>query len=512
MISVPFIKRLGCAVLAVIISASTLTITTSADQAYDGYNYDWWEDAIPSQNGYVVDKVVSGIDLGVESLDEPSDLFVDNKTGDMYIVDSKNNRIVVTEETFDKTKVKVIQELKYSSEWSESDSIIKKTTLNKPTGVFVTYDMDNRKLIYIADASNNRVVACYEDGTIWMEYTRPSETVYDSEVTFEPKKVIVDSALNVYVCIKSITDGAVVFEKEGSFTTYYGANRVEQTLEVIQMKFWKMIFTKEQIEKMFRNVAVEFSNFDIDDEGFIYTVTELKSADTDVLKKLNPAGTNIFVNLGYDGYVYGDMYDRYYQNENYTSSIVDVEIDADGKILLLDFTTGRVFEYDEECYLLFIFGGRGTQKGLFTSPNAVETYKDKVYVIDGRKCSLTVFKRTEFGDTVHSAMELYNKGLYGQAKSLWEQVLKADANYRFAYIGIGQAYLEDGDYEEAMHYFYRQARGAYNRAFKGYRMEVIRANFTYFAIGVIVLIVGLWLISFFRKRAKQKKLLGLGGN
>lgn len=510
MILVPFIKKLGCTFLAIATAATVLSSVASADQAYDGYNYDWWEDAVPSQNGYVVDKVISGIDLGTGSFDTPNDLFVDDTTGDIYMVDTNNNRIIITEETFDSTKVRILDTFSYTSEYPESDSLIKKTTLNGPTGVFVTYN-DGKKLIYIADSNNSRVLACYEDGSIWMEYTRPPENVYDASVTYNPKKVVVDTALNVYVCIKSITDGAVVFAKDGSFTTYFGANRVEATLEVIQMQFWKMIYTKEQLQAMIKNVAVEFSNFDIDDDGFIYTVTELKSAQTDVLKKLNPAGSNIFVNLGYDEYVYGDMYDRYYQNKNYTSSIVDVEIDENGKILLLDFATGRVFQYDEECYLLFIFGGQGSQKGLFTSPNALETYNGKVYVVDGRKNSITVFKRTEFGATVHEAMTLYNKGLYSDAKSLWEEVLKCDANYRFAYIGIGQAYLENGEYETAMNYFYRQARGAYNRAFKGYRMEVIRANFTTFALVVIGIIVVLWLIAFLRRRAKKRKLLGLGG-
>ena len=35
-----------------------------ADEPYDGYNYDWYGDPIPSQNGYVVEKVVTGKDIG----------------------------------------------------------------------------------------------------------------------------------------------------------------------------------------------------------------------------------------------------------------------------------------------------------------------------------------------------------------------------------------------------------------------------------------------------------------
>ena len=40
---------------------------------------------------------------------------------------------------------------------------------------------------------------------------------------------------------------------------------------------------------MARNVPVEYANFDIDADGFIYTVTEV-STSTDAVKKLNPSG------------------------------------------------------------------------------------------------------------------------------------------------------------------------------------------------------------------------------
>ena len=82
---------------------------------------------------------------------------------------------------------------------------------------------------------------------------------------------------------------------------------------------------------------MEFDNFDIDDEGFIYTVTGSKSATTDIFKKMNPAGENILINLGYSDYTYGDMASYYYKNQTYGSQITDVDVDEDGTIRLLDF-------------------------------------------------------------------------------------------------------------------------------------------------------------------------------
>ncbi len=504
-----FMKKLTAFICTAAVAATTLVVNASADEPYVGYNYDWWSDPIPSQNGFVVDDVVSGVDMDITSLAEPNDLFVHDETGKFYIVDSKNNRIIETDSEFTPENTRVITELTYSEAFPESESTIKKTTFSYPKGIYVRTDKDDHTLIYVADSTNERVVAFNTDLEIEMEYVRPSSDVYDAQVTFNPDKVVVDSAFNVYVVIPSITQGTVQFSADGTFNGYYGANRVNATAEVIAQQFWKLIYTREQIIAMRRNVSIEISNVDIDKEGFIYTVTESRTSDTDVLKKLNPAGTNIFTNLGYDEYTYGDAATRYYKGKNYANAICDVEVDQDGNIYLLDFATGRVFQYTNECDLLFIFGGIGTQKGTFTSVSAVESYNGKVYVLDSRKNNITVFGQTEFGGIVQNAIYLFNEGLYDEAKGPWEEVLRRDSNYWLAYIGLGNAYLNQGDYETALDYFYRNSRGGYNRAFKSFRIEFIRANFTWMMIAIIGIIVLLIVLSYVKKfKAKKAKKTG----
>lgn len=500
-----FMKKLTAFVCIGAIAVTSLAVTASADEPYTGYNYDWWGDPIPSQNGFVVDKTVNGNDLGVGTLSEPSDMYIDMDNEKFYIADSKNNRIVVTDESFTAETTYVISQLSYSAEFPESKSTIKQTTFNAPTGVYVRTDKDGNTLIYVADSGNQRVVCFNQNLEIEMEYVRPSSDVYDAQVTFNPKKVTVDSAFNVYVVVPSITQGTVQFSADGTFNGYYGANRVNATAEVIAQQFWKLIYTREQIIKMRKNVAIEISNIDIDDEGFIYTVTESRTSDTDILKKLNPAGTNIFTNLGYDQYTYGDYAQYYYKGKNYTSAICDVDVDENGTIYLLDFTTGRVFQYTDECDLLFIFGGKGTQKGTFTSVSAVEAHNGKVYVSDSRKNNITIFKQTEFGQIVQNAIWLYNEGLYDEAKEPWEEVLRRDGNYWLAYIGLGNAYLNQGDYGTALDYFYRNSRAGYNRAFKSFRIEFIRANFTWMLIIILVIILALVIWSMVKKRRLKKK-------
>lgn len=252
-------------------------------------------------------------------------------------------------------------------------------------------------------------------------------------------------------------------------------------------------------------MPVEISNFDIDEDNFIYTVTESKTVTTDVLKKLNSAGTNIFTNLGYSDYTFGDSLTKYYRNKTYTSQITDVDIGENGVINLLDVATGRVFQYDDECQLLFIFGGIGQQKGTFTTPNAVESLGNKIYVLDGRKASVTVFKQTEFGAIVHNAISLFNKGKYEEARQPWEEALRRDSNYWLAYIGLGNAYLNEGDYDTAMKYFYYNSKTGYNDAFKSWRMNFIRDNFTLFAVIIILLIIAIYVISSIKNKRRIKR-------
>ncbi len=500
----PLYKKIAAFVAAAAVAASAISVPAFADEAYRGYNYNWWGDAIPSQNGYVVRDVISGTNLGVGNFNEPNDMFIDETDEKLYIVDTSNQRIVIADIKDGKLgNAKVLDTFKYGSEFPESASEIKQTKLNTPKGIFVTHYKE-KTLIYIADSMNSRVIGCYEDGTIFREYTRPTSDVYDDSVSFRPDKVVVDNALNVYTIIPSITNGMVQFSQDGTFNGFYGANRVQTTAQVLQNAFYRLFMTREQMSKRQRAVAIEITNCDIDEQGFIYTVTSSKKSSTDVLKKLNPAGENIYVNMGYDGYIFGD-YSVYYNGKTYASAIDDVDVDENGNVFLLDFTERRVFQYSDELDLEFIFGGSGNQKGLFTSPTAVETFNNRVYVSDDRKNSITVFELTEFGEIVHDAIEKFNRGLYEEAKEPFEEILQRDSNYWYAYIGLGNAYYTMGENELAMKYFYQNSRSGYNRAFKEYRMEQVRKYFNVFIIAILVLVVGLIVLSKVIKVRKKKK-------
>ena len=281
----------------------SMTLNAYAAEPYKSYIYDFWGDPIPSQNAYRIDKTVTGFDMGLDRLSDPADplfigekasarlanskdMFFDPELKQFWVADTDNNRILRLDE-----KLKLVGAYTGASDGKN---------FKAPSGVYVKRSvLDGKLYIYIADYENSRIVkASVESNTeleLVKEYTRPETDLYTVE-TFNPSKVVADKAENVYAVCTSVNQGAVQFTKSGKFQGYFGANRVEVTAAVIAQKLWRKFASNEQISGMTRNVPVEYANFDIDDGGFIYTVTEAANATTDAVKKLNPAGYNIWNN------------------------------------------------------------------------------------------------------------------------------------------------------------------------------------------------------------------------
>lgn len=484
----PSFKKLLSAAVAAATAVSALTANVSALEAYDPYSYDRWGDAVASQAGYTAEKYVDGEIIGCGNFFEPADMFISHDDL-MYIADKGNNRIVITDLDFN--YIREMKEFSYNGET---------LTLKKPTGIFVDQYTGN---IYICDTENDRVIKCDTEGNVDRLFTKPDTELYDQNLTYNPNKVIVDKAGNVYVVVKSQTKGAVMFNADGEFLGFYGANRVEATAEVLANAFWSLISTEAQRDRRAKQTPIGFSNFDIDDDGFIYTVTDSQTVTTDLVKKLNPRGDNILDSLGAADMTFGDIPPAYYSIYSKRSSLTDIDLGPNGELNILDFQHGRIFQYDKECWLLFIMGGSGDQLGLFLSASAIESHDNHIYVLDSRKNNITVFTRTVFGEIVTNAANLYNDGLYEESLVPWQNVLKYDGNYRRAYIGIGNALYNKYQYEEAMEYFRISiSRTRYNKAYEGYRDQWLKANYMKAIIVIVILIALIIVYKQFRKRGK----------
>lgn len=439
----------------------------------ESYNYDIWGDAVPSQSGYEAVKSVSGDNLGISAFSAPADICRDSK-GNFLIADSGNNRIVITDGSISES-LHIITSLEYENQ---------KITLKNPCGVYVSpYD----NCIYIADTGNSRIIKCSDYENAEMIIEKPDSELYnDTEKSgFFPSKVIADKSGFIYAIVSNSSNGALMFDKNGVFQGYYGANHIDTTAEII-MKYIGNIFLTDSVRsRNSRNVPSAFANFDIDSSGFIYTCTENISGNS-IVKKINSAGDNLFYNTDTE---FGDHTD-YYSVEN--PVISDIDISESGYINCLDSSSGKIFQYDENCRLVFISGGKSEQLGGFRNASAIESTDNMICVTDSAKNTITIFEITEFGDNIHNAVSLCEKGEYSKAMPLWLEALEYDGNYHIAYEEISNAYFSSKDYEKAMEYAEKaESSTLYNSAFEEYRSE----HSGRYAV-IMICIVSVLLIAF----------------
>ncbi|MGN1133852.1 MAG: hypothetical protein ACI4RN_05280 [Oscillospiraceae bacterium] len=516
--------------------ASTAAISAFADEPYEAYNYDeYGEDyvaAVPAQSAYMAKKVVSGDEMDLSRLTDEkdplfvsknaktvlngaNDIFLDDDNHEFWVADTKNNRVL----RLDKD-LKLIG--RYYGVTGSKKNLDKKTGISKfnsPTGLYVSKSIiDGNLYLYVADTENDRVVKAKvtspTECKCVTEYTKPDNPLYEAE-TFKPSKVVVDNAENVYAVASSVNTGAVQFKSNGKFQGFYGANHVEVTAAVVAQKLWRKLASNDQIKGMTRSVPTEYANFDMDDEGFIYTVTEISNeSNKDVVKKLNPAGYNIWDNAVGDEYEFGDL-SKAKQDLAYDLTtkpkLTDIVVSNNGMISILDFETGRIFQYDELCNLVCIFGGKNNayQKGSFLAPNAIESYNNDIYVLDGTKNDITVFTETTFGSKLHEAYLLYDEGKYVEAKPYWEEVIQRDGGYTGAYVGLGKAVLNSDDYSTALKDFkVAYDQNDYDKSFKYSRSEFLNKYFTIIIIVLAVVIVLLIVRSHIRKKRRRAKERG----
>lgn len=458
-------------------------------ESYDGYTYDFFDDAVPSRLGYWTERVLKADDIAEElgSFNEPKDIFVteDNK---VYILDSGNSRVVVLDENFGLVKI--------ISEFSTENGAV---PLNDASGIFV----DSSKKMYIADPASNCVWISDGEGKIIKTLRKPETDMLDSELELRPQKVLVDSAGVIYVAAAGVYQGALLYNPDGEFDGFYGSNTVEVSGKLLLDRFWKSIMTNEQAGNIAKYYPEEFTSFDINEKDFVFTVTQTTSTKKKI-KKLNPMGRDTL-----EAEKFGELESVPIKGQLTDSLFVDIVVGKSGVFSALDQRSKRIFQYDEEGNLLFVVGGNGSQSGTFRTPAAIEVIGDKLIVLDSGKNNITIFSPTAFGGMVLEAVSLYTEGKYSEARMLWEEVLKHDHNYMTAYVSLGKSLLADEKFAESLEYFkLGNDRDGYSDAFQSYRNELLQKNFLWLCLAAVT-VIGLivWLTSKKNRCGKAKKVL-----
>ncbi|MFW6009604.1 MAG: YIP1 family protein, partial [archaeon] len=461
---------------------------------YESYNYNFWGEPVGAPHAYVPVKFYSGRKLNAGNLDNPQDVFVDNKNN-IYILDSGNNRIICLDSEFEVENI--IEDFSINGETENFDH---------PQGIFVTPERE----IYIADTGNERIIKLDENGKYIETIGPPDKTdpaianVFGDDFEYNPLKLVVDKANRIYVIVQDIYEGLMQFDIEGNFMGFVGAPEVNPSPADL---FWRQIATEEQRKRQKLFLPMEFSNLHLDSEGFIFSTVAYRQAG-EAIMRLNPGGDDILKRGGFHT-PEGDIKNPQNSSEasiKGPSLFVDIADKKNQNIYsALDKKRGRIFTYDYRGRLLYVFGGRGKKIGLFSDPVAIAYQNESIMVLDSETGYLTVFEPTEYGKLIMQAINYYNEGRYIEATDKWQRVLSYNVNFEQAYTGIGRSYLMDGKLEEAMEYFeHGNDRANYSEAFNYYRREVIEQNFTKVLYFLLLLIVLAFLFTRIKRLRKFK--------
>lgn len=467
----------------------------SAAVPYDSYTYSTQSGTMeavhcptPYYPAFTIDKNSIGVPLS-----SPNAMCFD-KEGNLYIADTDGNKIVVLDKDY-KLK-KVIEE--FETEDGLGDF------LSAPEGVFVADNMD----IYICDTGNLRILVLdqeYKLKRTYQDIVPVGGNVQSAdEYQFAPTKVIADESGNMFILVKNEYQGIVQVDQEGHFISFLGSNKV--TYNPIE-KLWKKIMTKEQKAQMQDFLPVEYSNLSFDEEGLINTVA--KSAETSPIKKLNLSGKDVLIRNGYVN-VTGDFFA---DPQKERSQFVDIVSDENGTIYALDAYKGRIFVYDTEGFLYYVFGSIGQGLGSFLNPTDIELRGSDILVADRGNPRITVFKRTKYAELISDAAKLYNEGRFDESIAQWNEVIKLNSNFELAYAQIGKVMVRKNEFEKAMEYFemgnYRgdtiTKSTGYNKAFAEYRRETASKWLPIFVISLVVLFVVIKLARYLIRRKKNER-------
>lgn len=443
---------------------------------------------VPAPTGYVQTAVISGKNEAYGLFSNPQDLFLDPNSGNLFVADTGNNRIVILD-----------AQGSYLREIGGEEAGLK-----GPEGVFVDPD----GAVWVADRGNGRVVVFEPDGSLRGVLGKPDSS-YLENMDFSPSKIVLDKRGFIYVVIGSQSNmGIVVLDSAERFRGFFGRTRITFNLARTIARF---LATEAQRKRMLRVQPAPLSNIYLDEMGFIYAISPILKKDQ--IQRLNSVGTNVYGEvgirtgagklwdkiLGREGIVFGETEVIWGWNDRMRMSVpstiyaqfVDVAVDDLGIVSVIDARNNQVYQYDQAGNLLSVFGGLGSSKGFLAKPSSIVAGKaGLLYVLDAGRGDIQVFRPTDLTLMIHQASYEYYNGDYGTAAQLWGEISERNTNFSLAHTGLGKALMAQRRYQAAMQeYYYAENKFGYSTAFLEYRLIWMRANFQWVGIGVIGMIV-----------------------
>lgn len=502
-------SRILVAVLCLMVLVGCISPAFAATAPYGSYTYSMSGEPQKSPDAYVPERIITNYDVGITPLKSAKDIFFDEE-GNLYISDTGNNRVIVCDENF-KVQFEIAN---FTNEHGVPDS------LNSPQGLFVTED-----LIYVCDTNNSRIVCFDHAGNFVKIIYAPKADVMGEDTIFHPVAIAVDAAGGMYIVSDQTYSGIFSLAADGTFLSFIGAQKADVPLAT---RIRRLIFPDVTAEEY---VTATYNNCAIDSDGFLYVTTNdideetltsaIKSGNKEYapVKRLNSKGDDImkrngfFIPAGEIANISGGTgVASSSSSTSGPSSIIDVALGESGMWTIVDKKRCRLYTYDADGNLLFAFGDKGAQLGNLSQPTAIAYRGSSLYVLDATLNSITVYKRSDYGDIIAQALKHTEDREYDKALADWEEIRKANNNFDSAYIGIATNFYRQGEdvegaYKESLMYF--ESAGdvnGYSTSFKAIRKAWVEK---YVFVVIIVIVVLCIALSKFLKYVGKKNKEGI---
>jgi len=447
-----------------------VSVTASQTGSFT-YIYNYWGIATPSPDAYTVTAFLLGDQFGIGHFVRPQHLFAIEDR--LYVVDTGNSRVVTLRANPDGTHD--LLEVRY---YATMDGAA--TRFNGPMGLFVSDWGD----VWIADTYNHRILHMDENWNVIREILQPEGSLLEEQHDFLPENVAVDFTRRLFVQTRHVNRGLMEFDRYGEFAVYTGAAPV---FVGWWDRLWRRLQTQAQRDVQAPFIPTEYNNVRVDHEGFLF-VTNTNS-NVDSVRRLNTMGSDVLIRNGqFD--IEGDVSWGNIHGITGPSQFIDIASLENDTFIAFDRVRGRLFSYDFQGNLLYVFGGVGNREGHFVEPSSLVSMGTTLFALDAHTGGITRFDFTDYGLAINNALDLYRRGLYEESAEYWQDVLRMNGNFRLAYLGIARSLLRQGYYREAMRYFRLEndAQG-YGRAFRFYRRQWMEQYFWMFAVALGVVMI-----------------------
>lgn len=444
---------------------------------YRGSNFTY---PTPAPLPYRFSHSVSAQDIGVETLMHIAEI----EYHDGQFVIANGPQLVVTDDNFVATKI--IDGVYVDGEWEDFTPL---------SGIFITLSGE----VYIAEPGAGRVLHFDENFELVRVIGRPYGIPLDEDATYRPTRVAVDGHGRIYIIADGVFEGIVELNPDGTFLRYFGVVDVRPSAAQL---FLRRFQTTQQRIRTQLLLPTNFSNLTVCETGFVYA-TLSDPGTTVAAKKLNARGENIMRRPSADHFV-GDMvFNTFGIDTPLGPSVISIiTVTNFGVYYVFDSNRNRVFAYDIDGHMLFAFGGTGTREGTTAAVMGMTTAGNRLVFADRGNRSIEVFERTEYGNLLLSASRYQFRHDYMNAARYWQEVLRFNPFFQYAYLGVGIALHRQGYYEEAMVYFQRgQDAGFFSMSYAQVRAQFMYRHFNTF-MSVLTVLLGLYIAYKIYKRVR----------